>query len=145
MSFSIRRAAITSVSFALIAALTPLACSSKTPEAEPTIVGCTSDTQCMDGYCDTNGLCQPRCSATNACPMGQSCGADGRCSTSSSGGTGGTGTGGASGGGGTAGVLPVMEAGPDGDGSLADAACATGTAEARFEPVSMFVMFDRSG
>ncbi len=145
MSFSIRRAALTSMSLALIAALAPVACASKTPETEPTITGCTSDTQCMNGYCDSNGLCQPRCSPTNACPQGQSCGDDGRCTTSSNGGTGG-GAGSGSGATGGTGTLPIPEAGPDGDGSLQpDSGCGTGSARAMLEPVSMFVMFDRSG
>jgi hypothetical protein len=43
-------------------------------------------------------------------------------------------------------AIPVPEAGPDADGAInPDAACGTGTAQARLEPVSMFVMFDRSG
>jgi hypothetical protein len=75
------------------------------------------------------------------------CGADGRCASA----TGGTGSGGTSSGGsatgGTAGVIPIPDAGPDvDDGSLdPDAACGTGSAEAKLTPVSMFVMFDRSG
>jgi hypothetical protein len=147
MSFSIRRVALTSVCLAAVAALTPIACSSKAPEAE-SILGCRSDAACENGYCD-NGVCKPRCSpANNTCPVGETCNADGRCVTGGSGGTGGTSSGGTSSGG-TAGVITIIpEAGPDADddGSLdPDAACGTGSATATLTPVSMFVMFDRSG
>ena len=144
MSFSIRRAALTSVSIALFAALAPIACSSKTVTTEPVIDGCANDSACPAGnYCD-NGVCKPACSLTNACPMGQTCGTDGRCTTSSQGGAGG-GAGSSSGGTGAV-PVPVPEAGPDADGAInPDAACGTGSAQAMLEPVSMFVMFDRSG
>jgi hypothetical protein len=143
-SEKVRHTVITSACLVLAGVAFPIACSSKTPEAEPTITGCTSDTQCPNGYCDGNGLCQPRCiPANNDCPQGQSCGADGRCTNMGTGGTGSGGGGGMMTGG--TGTLPVREAGPDGDGSLdPDAACGTGSARAMLTPVSMFVMFDRS-
>ena len=145
MSFSIRRAALTSLCIGFVAALAPIACSSKTPETEGRVGGCRSDLACENGYCE-KGVCKPRCNpVSNDCPTGETCSADGRC-TSGTGGTGGT-TGGTSGGG-TAGVIMITDSGsPDADdGSLdPDAACGTGSAEATLTPVSMFVMFDRSG
>jgi hypothetical protein len=142
MSFPIRRAAFTSVCLALAAALAPIACSSKTPDAEPVIKGCTADSTCPAGQHCESGACLPNCTSTS-CPLNETCGADGRCI--SGGGTGGTGSGGGSGTGGTN-VVPVPEAGPDADGALdPDAACGTGSATATLTPVSMFVMFDRSG
>ncbi|HEX6272409.1 MAG TPA: vWA domain-containing protein, partial [Polyangiaceae bacterium] len=145
MSFSIRRAALTSICLAAVAALAPVACSSKPPAAE-SILGCTSDSECENGYCES-GLCKARCSPTNnICPVGQACNADGRCVT---GGTGGTGSGGTSSGGSTGGTGLIIpdDGGRDADdGSLdPDAACGTGSATATLTPVSMFVMFDRSG
>ena len=144
MSVSIRRAALTSLCIGFIAALAPVACSGKTLDTEGRIGGCRSDTACANGYCD-NGICKPRCTPSS-CTPGETCGSDGRCTSGASGGTGGTSTGGSSSGG-TAGVIPITDSGtPDADAGLdPDAACGTGTAEATLTPVSMFVMFDRSG
>jgi hypothetical protein len=102
-----------------------------------------SDGECIAGQHCTNGVCRPDCVlASNDCPLGQTCGTDGRCSSGGNGGTGG------GDGGGTAGTIHI-DASPDGpadDGSLdPDAACGTGSATASLVPVSMFVMFDRSG
>jgi hypothetical protein len=144
MSFTLRRAALSTAAAAILAAFLPAACSSKAPTAEPKISGCMSDGECVAGQHCTNGVCRPNCVvANNDCPTGQTCGTDGRCSSGGNGGTGGT-----SDGGGTAGTIHI-DASPDGstdDGSLdPDAACGTGSATASLVPVSMFVMFDRSG
>jgi hypothetical protein len=143
MTFKLRRAVLSTATLALFAAVLPAACSSKAPTAEPKISGCMSDGECAAGEHCTNGVCRTNCvPANNDCPAGQACLADGRCSASGTGGTGG------GDGGGTAGTIRI-EAGPDGpanDGAVdPDAACGTGSATAELVPVSMFVMFDRSG
>jgi hypothetical protein len=147
MKFSFRRAALTGAALAT-AALAPIACSSKTPETEPVIGGCKGDLDCpANNYCE-NGACKPSCSEVNSnCPMGQVC-SSGRCVNGSTGGTGGTGSGGTSGTGAGGTGLVIIDAGSDApdDGALnPDAACASDSATASLVPVSMFVMFDRSG
>lgn len=144
MSVSTRRAVITTASLVLAAALAPIACSNKPPEAEPIIKGCTSDLTCGVGKHCESGACIDNCTSSS-CPVGQMCDVDGRCVTGGTGGTGSGGTSGTSGAGGT-GVVVIPDAGPDADGSLdPDASCGTGSATATLTPVSMFVMFDRSG
>jgi len=146
MTFSFRRALLTSGCLVAVFALAPVACSSKAPQTEPEIGGgCTADGQCAPGQHCASGACVADCiPANNNCPSGTTCSA-GRCTSS---GQGGSGSGDSGTGGGTAGSIHI-EAGPEtstDDGSLdPDAACGTGSAAAMLVPVSMFVMFDRSG
>jgi hypothetical protein len=137
----VRHAVLTSACLAIAAAGLPVACASKAPVAEQ-IQGCMGDSECAaDHHCQA-GACLPDCSPqANNCPVGQTCGSDGRCTSTPTGGTGGTAGGGA--GSGIGGTIPVPEGGPDAD--LDADACASATVDFTVQPPNVMLVVDRSG
>ena len=121
----IQWAKVASTCSAVLAVVLPVACGSP-PESEMTPGGIGAGT----------------CSATQPCPAGQTCGADGRCRSGS--GQGGSG-GGTTGSGGTGPIITPPSGGTDAGPPTTDAACAADVMQAMLVPVNMFVMFDRSG
>ena len=93
MSFSIRRAALTSLCIGFVAALAPIACSSKTPRPRVASADAAPTRHAPMATATTASASRVASPQQLHCP-GQTCGADGRCTSSASGGTGGTSTGG---------------------------------------------------